>query len=154
MPVCINVYASMHSSVGIYMHDLRLRLAIAIISIDVSISKCTTNTPIYLYLYVYRRLLVPSMAQGIALLGRGDASRDDIDTGMKLGAGHPMGPLMLSDYVGLDLCLSIMEGWVEKFPNEPAFFVPDLLREMVAQGKFGRKSGEGFYKWDGNKPVA
>ncbi len=61
------------------------------------------------------------------------------------------GPLTLLDYVGVDTSLFILEGWVKDYPNEPAFVVPEILRTMVKEGKLGRKSGEGFYKWDGNK---
>ena len=93
------------------------------------------------------------MAQAIAMLERGDASAKDIDTAMRFGAGYPMGPLTLADYVGLDTCLFILRGWVKSYPNEPAFFVPKSLERMVAEGKFGRKSGQGFYKWEGDKKV-
>lgn len=55
------------------------------------------------------------------------------------------------DYVGLDTCLSILDGWVKKYPNEPSFVVPACLKEKVMAGKFGRKSGEGFYLWKGDK---
>ncbi len=79
------------------------------------------------------------------------ASVKDIDTAMQLGAGHPMGPLQLADYVGLDTCLSILEGWKQSFPDEPAFIVPGNLKAMVAAGNFGRKSGKGFYNWNGDK---
>jgi 3-hydroxyacyl-CoA dehydrogenase len=101
--------------------------------------------------FIVNRLLVPYLSQAIALFERGDASKEDIDVSMQFGAGHPMGPLTLADYVGLDTTLFILEGWVRKYPNEPAFFVPDLLRQKVAEGKLGRKTGEGFYKWDGDK---
>ncbi|DAZ95760.1 TPA: hypothetical protein N0F65_010262 [Lagenidium giganteum] len=70
---------------------------------------------------------------------------------MQYGAGHPMGPITLADYVGLDTCQFILEGWVRDYPNEPAFFVPDVLKQKVKEGKLGRKTGEGFYKWDGDK---
>ena len=103
--------------------------------------------------FIVNRLLVPYLAQAVAMRERDVASRDDIDAGMKLGAGHPMGPLMLADYVGLDLCLSILEGWTAKFPDEPAFHVPGLLRSMVGEGRMGRKSGRGFHTWDGNKVI-
>ena len=103
--------------------------------------------------FIVNRLLVPSMAQAILLVERGDASVKDVDVSMQLGAGYPMGPLTLSDYVGLDTCLSILDGWEQEFPGEPAFVVPATLRKMVAEGKFGRKSGEGFYLWDGDKPT-
>lgn len=101
--------------------------------------------------FIVNRLLVPYLSQAIALYERGDASKEDIDVSMQFGAGHPMGPLTLADYVGLDTTLFILEGWVRKYPNEPAFFVPDMLRQKVAEGKLGRKTGEGFYKWDGDK---
>jgi 3-hydroxyacyl-CoA dehydrogenase len=103
--------------------------------------------------FVVNRLLVPYLAQAIALFERGDASVEGVDNAMKLGAGHPMGPLQLADYVGLDVTLFILQGWKEKFPNEPAFFIPGILKKMVAEGKLGRKNGKGFYKWDGFKVV-
>ena len=101
--------------------------------------------------FVVNRLLVPYMVQALAMLERGDATKEDIDAAMQLGCGHPMGPLTLTDYVGLDTTLSILEGWCARFPNEPAFAIPGILREKVAAGKMGRKTGEGFYKWDGDK---
>ncbi len=104
--------------------------------------------------FVVNRLLVPFMVQALLMLERGDASKEDIDTAMQLGCGHPMGPLTLTDYVGLDTTLSILEGWNERYPTEPAFAVPELLRTKVREGKLGRKSGEGFYRWDGDKKVS
>jgi 3-hydroxyacyl-CoA dehydrogenase len=101
--------------------------------------------------FVVNRLLVPYMVQSLAMLERGDASAEDIDTAMKLGCGHPMGPIELTDYVGLDTTLAILKGWVERYPDEPAFAIPQLLERKVAEGKLGRKSGEGFYKWQGDK---
>lgn len=101
--------------------------------------------------FVVNRLLVPYMTQALLMLERGDASKEDIDTAMQLGCGHPMGPLTLTDYVGLDTTLSILQGWKERYPNEPAFEVPKVLERLVAEGKLGRKTGEGFYKWDGDK---
>jgi len=101
--------------------------------------------------FVVNRLLVPYMSQALLMLDRGDASAEDIDAAMQLGCGHPMGPLTLTDYVGLDTTLYILEGWVERYPNEPAFEIPAILKQKVAEGKLGRKSGEGFYKWDGDK---
>ena len=87
------------------------------------------------------------------MVARGDASAQDVDTAMQLGAGHPMGPLTLTDYVGLDTTLAILEGWCERYPDESAFVVPACLRDRVAKGQFGRKTGEGFYRWDGDKRV-
>jgi 3-hydroxyacyl-CoA dehydrogenase len=104
--------------------------------------------------FIVNRLLVPYLAQAILMVERGDASIQDIDVSMKLGAGHPMGPLTLADYVGLDTSLSILQGWSENFPQESAFAVPELLKQKVAEGKLGRKSGEGFYVWEGDKPVS
>jgi 3-hydroxyacyl-CoA dehydrogenase len=101
--------------------------------------------------FVVNRLLVPYMVQSLLMLERGDASAADIDTAMKLGCGHPMGPIELTDYVGLDTTLSILEGWVANYPKEPAFAIPALLKKKVTEGKLGRKTGEGFYKWEGDK---
>ena len=101
--------------------------------------------------FIVNRLLVPNLMQAILLLERGDATTEDIDISMQLGAGHPMGPLHLADYVGLDTCLYIMEGWVKDFPREGAFVVPEILKQKVAKGELGRKSGKGFYYWDGEK---
>jgi 3-hydroxyacyl-CoA dehydrogenase len=103
--------------------------------------------------FVVNRLLVPYMVQALQMLERGDASKEDIDTAMQLGCGHPMGPITLTDYVGLDTTLYILKGWNERYPDEPAFAVPSLLERKVAEGKLGRKSGEGFYRWEGDRKV-
>jgi 3-hydroxyacyl-CoA dehydrogenase len=104
--------------------------------------------------FIVNRLLVPYMTQALEMLERGDATKEDIDAAMQYGCGHPMGPITLTDYVGLDTTLAILEGWVARFPDEPAFAIPAILREKVAQKKLGRKSGEGFYKWQGDKKVS
>jgi 3-hydroxyacyl-CoA dehydrogenase len=101
--------------------------------------------------FVVNRLLVPYMVQSLLMLERGDATKEDIDSAMQFGCGHPMGPITLTDYVGLDTTLSIIEGWCERYPDEPAFAIPAVLRKKVKEGKLGRKTGEGFYKWDGDK---
>ncbi len=101
--------------------------------------------------FVVNRLLVPYMTQALLMLERGDASKEDIDAAMQFGCGHPMGPITLTDYVGLDTTLSILEGWVERYPGEQAFAIPAVLRQKVKEGKLGRKSGEGFYRWEGDK---
>ncbi|CAM9390026.1 unnamed protein product [Ascophyllum nodosum] len=101
--------------------------------------------------FIVNRLLIPSLAQAMLMLDRGDGTIVDIDKSLELGAGHPMGPLTLADYIGLDTCLFVLDGWVEKYPNEPSFVVPACLREKVAAGKLGRKTGEGFYVWEGDK---
>lgn len=103
--------------------------------------------------FVVNRLLVPFLAEALRMVERGDASPQDVDTAMQLGAGHPMGPITLADYVGLDTTLSILEGWCQRFPDEPAFAVPESLRRKVREGAFGRKSGRGFYTWSGDKRV-
>ena len=101
--------------------------------------------------FVVNRLLVPLLHEAVLMVERGDATPQDVDTGMKLGCGHPMGPLELLDYVGLDTTLFILEGWHQRYPNEPAFKPSELLRKMVKEGKLGRKSGRGFYEWEGDK---
>jgi len=103
--------------------------------------------------FVVNRLLVPYMAEAMKLAERGEASIPDIDVAMKLGCGFPMGPFELTDYVGLDTTLSILRGWVKRYPNEPAFRVPVLLEQKVKEGKLGRKTGQGFYTWQGDKRV-
>jgi 3-hydroxyacyl-CoA dehydrogenase len=107
--------------------------------------------------FIVNRLLVPSLMQALSMVDRQDATVKDIDISMQLGAGHPMGPIHLADYIGLDTCLFIVEGWVEKYPDEPAFMIPKCLKEKVTAGELGRKTGKGFYHWEGDKrgdPVA
>lgn len=97
--------------------------------------------------FIVNRLLVPYIMEAIRLVERGDATARDVDTAMKLGAGVPMGPIELADYVGLDTCKFIMDGWAEKFAGHPMFAPCDLLTKMVTEGKLGAKSGEGFYEY-------
>jgi len=101
--------------------------------------------------FVVNRLLVPYLAEAIRMVERGDATPADIDTGMTLGCAYPMGPFTLLDYVGLDTTLFILEGWAKAEPNNALLQPPKLLREKVKAGKLGRKTGEGFFKWDGDK---
>ncbi len=101
--------------------------------------------------FIVNRLLVPLMVEAIRMLERGDATREDIDAAMQFGAGHPMGPITLTDYVGLDTTLFILEGWYQRFPDEPSFQPPAILRRLVQEGRLGRKSGQGFYEWEGDK---
>lgn len=70
---------------------------------------------------------------------------------MKLGAGYPMGPIELADYVGLDTTYNILKGWHEKEPENPLFTPMPMLEKLVKEGKFGVKSGEGFYQYNKNK---
>ncbi|KAK3911307.1 Hydroxyacyl-coenzyme A dehydrogenase, mitochondrial [Frankliniella fusca] len=97
--------------------------------------------------FVVNRLLVPQLAEAIRMLERGDASPRDIDTAMKLGAGHPMGPFELADYVGHDTTKFILDGWHEKMPDNPLFKPLETLNKLVAEGKLGVKAGEGFYSY-------
>lgn len=87
------------------------------------------------------------MAEAIRMLERGDASARDIDIAMKLGAGHPMGPIELADYVGHDTTNSILNGWHQKFPDNPLFEPLPSLQKLVNEKKLGVKTGEGFYSY-------
>lgn len=97
--------------------------------------------------FIVNRLLVPYMAEAVRLYARGDADARDIDTAMKLGAGYPMGPFELSDYVGLDTTRNILKGWHEKYPDNPLFTPIPMLDDLVNAGKLGVKTGEGFYNY-------
>ena len=101
--------------------------------------------------FVVNRLLVPYLIEAVLLVERGVASASDVDVAMKLGAGHPMGPIQLADYIGLDTVHSIIAGWARDFPDNPTFKVPASLAAKVAEGKLGRKTGEGYFKWEGDK---
>lgn len=96
--------------------------------------------------FVVNRLLIPLVNEGIGLFAEGVASRDEIDSAMKLGAGHPMGPLALGDLIGLDVCLAIMEILHSEFGDDKYRPHP-LLRKMVRANLLGRKTKEGFYKY-------
>ena len=94
--------------------------------------------------FIVNRLLIPYLFDAIRLLERGFATREDIDAAIRLGLGHPMGPLRLADLIGLDVVLAIGEVLREAF-GEDRYRTPDLLRRLVAEGRLGRKSGGGFY---------
>ena len=96
--------------------------------------------------FVVNRLLVPYLLDAVRLLESGLATREDIDNGMKLGCGYPMGPLTLLDFVGLDTTYYIANIMFEEF-RQPHFAPPPLLKRMVLAGYMGRKSGRGFYEY-------
>jgi 3-hydroxybutyryl-CoA dehydrogenase len=96
--------------------------------------------------FVSNRVLMPMINEAVECLREGVSTKEDIDTIMKLGMAHPMGPIALADYIGLDVCLAIMEVLDQGFGG--AKYKPSpLLREMVAAGKLGVKSGAGFYEY-------
>lgn len=97
--------------------------------------------------FVVNRILIPMINEAIGIYAEGEASVEGIDTAMKLGANHPMGPLELGDLVGLDVVLAIMEV-LQSETGDPKYCPQPLLRKMVRGGKLGRKSGEGFYKYN------
>ncbi len=96
--------------------------------------------------FVVNRILVPMINEAFFVLAEGLATPEDIDAGMKLGCNHPIGPLALADMIGLDTCLAIMEVYFDNF-NDSKYRPCPLLREMVAAGYLGRKSGRGVYSY-------
>ena len=97
--------------------------------------------------FVVNRILVPMINEAFFVLAEGLATPEDIDAGMKLGCNHPIGPLALADMIGLDTCLAIMEVYFKNF-NDSKYRPCPLLREMVAAGYLGRKSGKGVYSYN------
>lgn len=95
--------------------------------------------------FVCNRLLIPMINEAIELVQNGVASPEDIDTAMRLGCNHPMGPLTLGDFIGLDTCLAIMDTIYEE-THDSKYRASLLLRKMVRAGKLGNKTGEGFFK--------
>ena len=102
--------------------------------------------------FIVNRLLVPYMLDAIRAHEQGVGSIEDIDTGMKAGASHPMGPLTLADFVGLDTLASIADV-MHAAHGEERFAAPPTLTSLVSAGDYGRKSGKGFYDYSGDRPV-
>jgi 3-hydroxybutyryl-CoA dehydrogenase len=96
--------------------------------------------------FVVNFLLIPYMLSAVRMYENGLATKEDIDTGMKLGCGYPMGPFQLLDYVGLDTTLYAAEAIYKEYPD-PAYAPPTLLRRMVQAGRMGMKSGQGFFEY-------
>ena len=96
--------------------------------------------------FIVNRLLVAYLLDAIRVYEQGLASREDIDNAMKLGAAHPMGPLTLADFIGLDVIKQVADVFSQEY-GEPRYFSPPLLTRMVAAGLLGRKSGRGFYDY-------
>jgi len=97
--------------------------------------------------FISNRILMPMINEAIFALMEGVASKEAIDSVMKLGMAHPMGPLTLADFIGLDVCLAIMNVIFEGY-NDSKYRPCPLLKKMVAANKLGRKTGEGFYKYN------
>ena len=98
--------------------------------------------------FVVNFLLVPFLMAAVRMYEEGFASREDIDEGMKLGCGHPMGPLALCDLIGLDVLYSVCDSLYEEFKRDE-YAPPPLMKRMVVSGHLGRKTGRGFYEYDG-----
>jgi 3-hydroxybutyryl-CoA dehydrogenase len=96
--------------------------------------------------FIVNMLLVPYLMAAVRMYEDGFASREDIDEGMRLGCGHPMGPLALCDFIGLDVLYAVCDSLYEEF-KRPEYAPPPLLKRMVVSGHHGRKAGQGFYRY-------
>jgi 3-hydroxybutyryl-CoA dehydrogenase len=96
--------------------------------------------------FIVNMLLVPYLMAAVRMYEEGFATREDIDNGMKLGCGHPMGPLTLCDFIGLDVLYAVCDSLYEEFKRDE-YAPPPLMKRMVASGRLGRKSGRGFYDY-------
>jgi 3-hydroxybutyryl-CoA dehydrogenase len=97
--------------------------------------------------FIVNMLLVPYLMAAVRMYEEEFASREDIDAGMRLGCGHPMGPLALCDFIGLDVLYAVCDSLYEEFKRDE-YAPPPLMKRMVASGRLGRKSGRGFYDYD------
>lgn len=119
----------------------------------VAISKEIGKTPVEVNEaagFVVNRILIPYVNEGVGILADGVASVEGIDTAMKLGANHPMGPLELGDFIGLDICLAIMDV-LYKETGDSKYRACPLIRKMVRGGNLGAKSGKGFYVYNADR---
>ena len=98
--------------------------------------------------FIVNMLLVPYLMAAVRMVEDGFATREDIDEGMKLGASHPMGPLELCDFIGLDVLYAVCDSLYDEF-KRPEYAPPPLMKRMILAGKHGRKTGEGFYDYRG-----
>jgi 3-hydroxybutyryl-CoA dehydrogenase len=96
--------------------------------------------------FIVNMLLVPYLMAAVRMFEDGFATREDIDAGMKLGCGHPMGPLTLCDFIGLDVLYAVCDSLYDEFKRDE-YAPPPLLKRMLASGRLGRKSGRGFYEY-------
>lgn len=100
--------------------------------------------------FIVNRLLIPYLLDAVRLIENGVATKEDIDTAMKLGCNHPMGPIELLDFIGLDTTLFIANFLYEEY-GDPNYMPPVLLKRMVTAGHLGKKTGKGFYDYTGSK---
>ncbi len=96
--------------------------------------------------FIVNRILMPFLRESMLVYEQGIATADDIDAGSRVGLNHPMGPLELSDFIGLDVCLGVMRV-LEEHLGDPRYAAPKVLEDLVAAGKLGQKTGEGFYRY-------
>ena len=129
-----------------------LNTPIEVVEYVTNIAKSIEKTPVVVKEnagFVVNRILIPMINEAIGLYAEGIATVEGIDSAMKLGANHPMGPLALGDLIGLDICLAIMET-LQAETGDSKYRPHPLLRKMVRGGWLGKKTGKGFYKYDNN----